>query len=435
MSTVMILPRLGETMEQGRVVVWLKQPGDSFVRGETIVEIETDKTVVELPALADGVLRRIAAEAGTDVDVGAPLGEYDPVDGEGAHVATQDTTGTTDDGRKPAVPASALAAVAAAQARPSASPASRVAVTRIRATPKARRLARQHRVELITVPGTGRRGRVQGRDVQVAIDDKAGITGASAAEVMMLSVTSGRIAYRESPGNSRDDAPLVLLHGFAADSQAWAVLSKLLQRNGRRVIAPDLPSHGATDFDCADATSMAAEIADFIGQLQLPSIELVGHSLGAVVATKVASVLGARVRRLTLIAPAGLGSEIDGDFIQGMADVTRGGGLAHLLRRIALKPLLLSAQQLDQMAEAIHGRRSLVALARSMVSCGRQQVDIVSALASLQGHARIVWGLDDQIIPWQHATRAGSGIPVFFVAQAGHMPHWDQPEKVAALFT
>ena len=52
------LPRLGETMEEGRIVTWLKQPGDRFRRGEILLEVETDKTVVEVPALQDGVMVR-----------------------------------------------------------------------------------------------------------------------------------------------------------------------------------------------------------------------------------------------------------------------------------------------------------------------------------------------------------------------------------------
>lgn len=86
MSKSLLLPRLGETMEQGRVVEWFKKPGESFTRGETLVEIETDKTVVEMPALADGVLRKIVAEVGEDVDVGGMLGEYDVIGEESSAV-------------------------------------------------------------------------------------------------------------------------------------------------------------------------------------------------------------------------------------------------------------------------------------------------------------------------------------------------------------
>ncbi len=81
MIAELTLPRLGETMETtmetGRVTAWLKQPGERFRRGETLVEIESDKTVVEMPALADGVLTEIVVQAGRDADVGAVLCRYE----------------------------------------------------------------------------------------------------------------------------------------------------------------------------------------------------------------------------------------------------------------------------------------------------------------------------------------------------------------------
>ncbi len=426
MSTTLLLPRLGETMEQGRVVAWLKKPGESFLRGEIIVEIETDKTVVELPAMADGVLRSIVAEVGTDVDVGAPLGEFDPVGAE-REVPPHKLDATP-------VSAPVAPAIAPAETKATAAPlvATRDQSTPLRATPNARRLARQHDIDLSSVIGTGRRARIQGDDVHAAIG--GGTNNASGGALSMLDVPAGRIAFREWVGELHDEAPLVLLHGFAGDSSAWAVLANELRRTGRRVIAPDLPSHGATDFNQSDPGSMAATLQAFVESLHLPAIELVGHSLGGVVATRLAATLGSRVKRLTLLAPAGLGSEIDSDFIEGMACVAKGGGLAHLLKRIALNPPPLSAQQLDQMARVIHDRGALRALADAFISGGRQQVDISAELSSLKLDVRIVWGLDDQIIPWRHATQAGPGIPVFFLPHAGHMTQWDQPQKVAALF-
>lgn len=428
MSTALLLPRLGETMEQGRVVTWLKKPGDSFVRGETIVEIETDKTVVELPALADGVLRKIAAEVGEDVDVGALLGEFDSI---GAEIDLPP--------EEVAAPAAAAPATEPATVTgvPETVVAARAEGERLRATPSARRVARHNGIDLASVAGTGRRSRIEARDVQALAAGSTPLNGAPApattAGVSTVTIPAGRVSYREWIGNIGDESPLVLLHGFAGDSQAWAVLASQLQRSGRRVIAPDLPSHGATDFDRADVASIAAAMVAFIEQLQLPQIELVGHSLGAAVAAKVAVTLGAKVHRLTLLAPAGLGSEIDGDFIDGMASATCGGGIAHLLRRIAFNPPPLSALQLDQMAGAINTRGALTPLAASLVNRGRQQIEIGTDLTSLQSRTRIVWGLEDQIIPWHHATRAGPGIPVFFIPQAGHMPQWDQPQIVAAL--
>jgi pyruvate dehydrogenase E2 component (dihydrolipoamide acetyltransferase) len=71
------LPRLGETMEEGQIGKWLKKPGDAFRRGDILVEIETDKTAVELPALVDGVLKEILAPDGAQVKVGDPICRYE----------------------------------------------------------------------------------------------------------------------------------------------------------------------------------------------------------------------------------------------------------------------------------------------------------------------------------------------------------------------
>lgn len=79
MSSVYTLPRLGETMEEGAVAKWLKQPGETFKRGEIIAEIESDKTLVELPALRDGVLEEILAPEGATIAVGAPLYRFNPL--------------------------------------------------------------------------------------------------------------------------------------------------------------------------------------------------------------------------------------------------------------------------------------------------------------------------------------------------------------------
>lgn len=70
---ILKMPRLGETMEEGKIVGFLVNPGDSFKRGDSIIEIETDKTVAEFPALGDGTLNEWIGSIGDHVVVGAPL--------------------------------------------------------------------------------------------------------------------------------------------------------------------------------------------------------------------------------------------------------------------------------------------------------------------------------------------------------------------------
>ena len=72
-SLTLTMPRLGETMEQGVIVGWMVAPGQPFTRGQPILELETDKTVVEFPALGSGVLDEVLAGPGDRIPVGGPI--------------------------------------------------------------------------------------------------------------------------------------------------------------------------------------------------------------------------------------------------------------------------------------------------------------------------------------------------------------------------
>jgi pyruvate/2-oxoglutarate dehydrogenase complex dihydrolipoamide acyltransferase (E2) component len=71
------MPKLGYDMEVGRVSSWTRQVGDRVARGDVIAEIETDKTTVEMEALASGTIVEIVGESGVDVPVGAAIGYLD----------------------------------------------------------------------------------------------------------------------------------------------------------------------------------------------------------------------------------------------------------------------------------------------------------------------------------------------------------------------
>ena len=68
-----ILPRLGETMEEGTIIKWLIAENDNFIRGQIIVEIESDKTTIELPALQDGILKKIIKNNGDIAKIGETI--------------------------------------------------------------------------------------------------------------------------------------------------------------------------------------------------------------------------------------------------------------------------------------------------------------------------------------------------------------------------
>ncbi|WP_320669103.1 dihydrolipoamide acetyltransferase family protein [Patulibacter defluvii] len=156
---VLAMPRLSDTMEEGTIVAWLKQPGERVAAGEDVVEIETDKATMACQAEADGPLT-ILAEAGETHPVGHPIARIGEEDGAAAEVAPAAGASPTpaDDGPPPAAPPSSSPVPAAGAAGD------------VRASPVARRMARRLGVDLGAVAGSGPRGRVQKADVEAHAD-------------------------------------------------------------------------------------------------------------------------------------------------------------------------------------------------------------------------------------------------------------------------
>ncbi len=157
MISEVTMPSMGADMTEGTVVKWLKAEGDAVVRGDKLAEIETDKTVVEMEAYADGLLRRIVVGEGVKVPVGDLIAFIgDAEDEVPAEEAPPESEVPEAQARPPADIPSALA--------PPAPPA-RSAGGRVKASPMARRLARERGIDISLVPGSGPGGRVTRDDV------------------------------------------------------------------------------------------------------------------------------------------------------------------------------------------------------------------------------------------------------------------------------
>lgn len=405
------MPRLGETMEEGRIVRWLKAVGDRFERGEAVLEIETDKTVAEFPALVSGKLVETLRHEGDMVTVGDAIARIEV----SASSVTQK-------------------AEAVSQAEPSVWAAPQFTVTRAasqdqrtRATPLARRLARQGGIDINTLSGSGRRGRVEKEDVLAASNNPQ-----ASPDVNFIQVAVGRIAYTDiGPKNAQ---VFLLLHGFSGDRTTWSNVASGLRRAGFRVVTPDLPAHGLTTINAANVDQLSQFLPAFLDALSIDKADVVAHSLGAVAAATFASAHPSRVASMTLVAPAGLGSEIDAGFISGMAQATTAGELTHLLRRVAAKPVELSPVLVAEFA-ATMAKGRLKDLAEAVVGPSGQRSDIIASLEKLSRSisVRVLVGLQDRIIPWQQVTSLPPSIGVHFLAQSGHMPQWDQAKDVVDL--
>ena len=161
MATNVVMPQMGYDMREGTVVRWYKQEGETVDRGEVIADIETDKATVEFEAYTGGVLGRIVAQEGIAVPVGNLIAIItDP----GEAVPDVEAVAPAPAAAPPAAPTAP--APAAAPSAPPAVPAPPSADGQVRASPIARRLARERGIDIALVTGTGPNGRITERDIE-----------------------------------------------------------------------------------------------------------------------------------------------------------------------------------------------------------------------------------------------------------------------------
>src|SRR6266568_3998111 len=171
MATEVKLPRLGQGMESGTIVKWLKSEGEPVEKGEPLYELDTDKVTQEVEAEASGVLLKIAIATG-EVEVGKTIGF---IGSEGESVAADEA---------PPKPEQA-AEMPTRDERPTPVPEAQQSNGstngRTKASPLARRIARERGVDLAQITGTGPDGRIVAEDVE-----RAGVEPATAASNSLL---------------------------------------------------------------------------------------------------------------------------------------------------------------------------------------------------------------------------------------------------------
>src|SRR5688572_780701 len=165
--TNIVVPELGESVVEARVARWLKKEGDRVEVGEPVVELETEKIDLEVNAETGGVIASIKRQEGEDVKIGELLAVLD-----------ESAAGKSAGGDGPAAGTAAAPATTASASTGPREPTEQVA-DGPKATPTARRMAKDHDVKLDQVQGSGSAGRVMKQDVQSAIA-KPGTTSAPA---------------------------------------------------------------------------------------------------------------------------------------------------------------------------------------------------------------------------------------------------------------
>lgn len=258
------------------------------------------------------------------------------------------------------------------------------------------------------------------------------------------------VAYRCA--GSVDKPVLLLIHGIAGSSRTWEPLIQLLGED-HRVIAPDLPGHGASDPPAGDYSlgAYAAGLRDLLAILDTPRATLVGHSLGGGIAMQLAYQHPECCERMVLIDSGGLGTEVSwllrlmtlpgADLVAPLFFPSFVRGWGNAVGRLAGSCGLRSpriSEGWHAYASLIDGpsRRAFVKTVHGVIETGGQAVSAVDRLYLLEHvPTLIVWGERDGIIPVAHGRAAHDAVPgsrLEVVEGAGHFPHAEEPGRVTA---
>jgi pyruvate dehydrogenase E2 component (dihydrolipoyllysine-residue acetyltransferase) len=264
--TKVVMPKLSDAMESGKIIKWLKKEGDRIQGGDILAEVETDKADVEMEAFGAGVLRKILVPAGETAAIGALIGVIaEPGEdiaalvasapagaGAGAGSAAQKTSL-----RAEPAPASALRPASVTPSAPAA-PAARPAVVsgapavsgaglgqgagRVKASPLAKKIAAQSGVDLRLIQGSGPGGRIIRRDVEAAgsgvtapaVAMPAAVAGAEFEDVPLTQV---RAAIARRMPLSKGPVPHFYVTSEVAMDRAWELREQLNALEGQPKIS------------------------------------------------------------------------------------------------------------------------------------------------------------------------------------------------------
>ncbi len=247
---------------------------------------------------------------------------------------------------------------------------------------------------------------------------------------------------------------LLLLHGLGCDHTTWQPVLAALSRR-YTVIAPDLLGHGLSAKPRADYSvgGYANGMRDLLTVLGVDKVTVVGHSFGGGVAMQFAYQFPERTERMVLVAPGGLGPEVTPairaitlpGFHQAMGLVTLPG--VRQLTTLGLRALAASgappARDLDEVAAIVdsfkdpQARRAIRHVVSAVVDWRGQIVTMVDRAYLTQAMPMcVIWGTEDAVIPVKHAGLAAEfapGATVEVIANAGHFPHKDHPQRFVKL--
>ena len=229
----------------------------------------------------------------------------------------------------------------------------------------------------------------------------------------------------------------LLIHGFGGDADRWLFTQQPLSENST-VYAFDLPGHGQSTKTVSDGSvsALADVVLAFMDTVEITAAQLVGHSLGGAVAMEVALKSPNRVTALALIAPAGLGREINQEYIEGFVEADSRKVMKQLLQQLVADPELVNRSLVNDMLQykRIDGvPDALKVIANGFIQNGSQAVDCKSRLADLTIPIKVIWRSEDKIIPASHSEGLPASIETHVLEGFGHLVQLEAASDVNAL--
>ena len=408
MSDAILCPQVGQDLTEAKVVALHVKLGDTVKKGMIVAEVESEKATFEVEAFAAGVVIKLPYQVGDTATVLEPL-----------VVLGSDANAKASVGQPKKAPA-----------KNDKAPVQDVAVARValsgqgRSSPLARRIAANNGLEIDKIAGTGPQGAVVLRDVE-------GLAATSGKSVVAAATGLNVKSLKDGKG-----IPVVFIHGFGAEVAAWRQIAMAIALPNT-LLAIDLPGHGASpDAATPGFQSIVEAVASTLRSMG-KEFHLVGHSLGAAVAISLTAQNGVTIKSLTLFAPAGLGTTVDGGFVAGFLAAKSEVALSAQMRRLVNDPSdlpvsLIKSTQAAREAGPVVDRQSKVAT--GIFEGSTQLFSVRTELAKYHGPCRVVLGQRDGVIPPAETERnLPAGVALHRFESAGHLPFLEEQSLAARL--
>lgn len=249
-----------------------------------------------------------------------------------------------------------------------------------------------------------------------------------------IEIAGKRLRYLK---RGEDGEPVILIHGFGGDLNNWLFNHEALASN-HEVYALDLPGHGESVKDVGEGSldTLASTVLAFMKTLGIEAAHLIGHSMGGAVCLSLADRAPERVLSLVLISSAGLGPNINGDYIDNFVEALDRRSLKPLMTELFADKSLVTRQLVEDILKykRLEGvTDALRILAVNMFADGHQQMTYEQVPGSLGKPVLVIWGAEDRVIPASHAPRAEGQVRVEILAGQGHMVQMEAANEVNRL--